>query len=313
MIRNTPDSNQIARDYLDSILIEQRLIGSQTPSTQFELFGQRFSTPVMMPAFSHLKPYAPGRESGLIEYSRGAKDANAVNFVGMIENEGFLQIVKANPNTIRIVKPYADREKIFSQLTFAEQEGALAVGMDIDHFFNKTNGQWDLCVGELLQPQSEEMLKENISSVKIPFVVKGVLSVKDAAVCAEAGADAVIVSHHHGRLNYAVPPLMVLPDICRELKGTGIRIFADCSIDTGYDAFKAIALGADAVCVGRALLPDLKKDGAVGTKRCLDRMTGELAAAMAFTGAKCLSQITADVLWSSITGKRIVPSDTDSR
>ena len=42
MIRNTRDSNQIARDYLDSILIEQRLIGSQTPSTQFELFGQRF-------------------------------------------------------------------------------------------------------------------------------------------------------------------------------------------------------------------------------------------------------------------------------
>ena len=305
MIRNTSDGNQITRDYLDSILIEQRLVGSQTPSVEYELFGHRFATPIMTPAFSHLKPYAPGRENGLVEYSRGAKEANAVNFVGMMENDGFAQIAGANRNTIRIVKPYADRKKIFSQLAFAQDAGALAVGIDIDHAFSRTTGDWDVVVGEQMQPQSKEMLEECIRSVNLPFVVKGVLSVADAAACAAVGADAVIVSHHHGRLAYVVPPLMVLPDICRELKGSGVRIFVDCGIDTGYDAFKALALGAEAVCVGRALIPDLEKDGAEGTRRCLERMTGELANAMAFTGAAKLDEICSDVLWSSITCRRL--------
>ena len=88
---------------------------------------------------------------------------------------------------------------------------------------------------------------------------KGVLSTRDAAICEESGADAIVVSHHHGRLPFAVPPAMILPDI-RKVSGK-MKVFADCSVDDGRDAYKLMALGADAVSTGRAILPGLLKEG----------------------------------------------------
>ncbi len=89
---------------------------------------------------------------------------------------------------------------------------------------------------------------------KLPFVVKGVLSVSDAVNCAEIGAKAIIVSHHHGRIPYAVPPMMVLPEIKDALAGTDVKIIVDCGIASGANVFKAIALGADAASMLQVLL-----------------------------------------------------------
>ena len=63
-------------------------------------------------------------------------------------------------------------------------------------------------------------------------------------------------------MNYAIPPLMILPKIV-EVIGGRIPIFVDCGVESGMDVFKALALGADAVCVGRALMDPLK-EGAEG-------------------------------------------------
>ena len=153
--------------------------------------------------------------------------------------------------------------------------------------------------------QSQKMIQEYVEATHLPFIIKGVLSVKDAALCAEAGVKGIVVSHYHGRLPFAVPPLMVLPDICSELKGTGIKIFVDCHIDTGFDAFKALALGADAVCVGRAIIPEMQKNGVEGVKKYLTQMSEELAMAMAFTNISSLNYMDRTVLWSKMTGKRI--------
>ena len=98
-----------------------------------------------------------------------------------------------------------------------------------------------------------------IPALGVPFVAKGVLSTRDAAICEESGADAIVVSHHHGRLPFAVPPAMILPDI-RKVSGK-MKVFADCSVDDGRDAYKLMALGADAVSTGRAILPGLLKEG----------------------------------------------------
>ena len=86
------------------------------------------------------------------------------------------------------------------------------------------------------------------------------LGTADAVKCADIGAKAIIVSHHHGRLPYAVPPMYILPRIKEALKGRDVKIIVDCSIETGADVFKAIALGADAAAVGRSMLPYLEKD-----------------------------------------------------
>jgi len=294
------DANRITREYLDSILIEERLIGSTLPSLGIDLFGEHFDTPIMTPAFSHLHVFAKERDDGMCEYARAAKAVGAVNWVGMGENEEFSRIIAANPRTIRIVKPYADRAKIVDQLKFAESVGALAVGIDTDHIFG-SNGAYDVVFGEAMTSQSISDIAALVSATKLPFIIKGVLSVSDAVKCVEAGVSGIVVSHHHGRLPFAVPPLMVLPEI-KKAVGDKLKIFVDCSIDTGADAFKALALGADAVSVGRALMQPLVRDGAAGVEAYIRGMNEELAYIMAFTGCPSPDRIPSDVLW--IGGKR---------
>ena len=299
------DAKQAARAYLDRIMIEQRLIGAQTADTSFELWGETFSTPVMTPAFSHLDIYGEGRRNGLVEYALAMKELNAVNWIGMCENEVFQNVVDTGARTIRIVKPYEDRGKTEDRLLFAANAGALAVGMDIDHIFGSTGG-YDVVRGENMTFQTAEQISRLVSLTDLPFVVKGVLSVQDALLCKDAGVKGIVVSHHSGRLPYAVPPLMVLPDICEALKGSGIRVFVDCSIETGADVYKALALGADAASIGRSMLPDLKEKGTEGVKAYIRKVTQELAFIMGFTGAKSPDRITGDVLWDECTGKKLL-------
>lgn len=290
------DANRITREYMDSILIEQRLIDSEVPTLTTELFGVRFDTPVMMPAFSHLRSSGDGGKNAMIEYAVAARNLNALNFVGMCENEELDEIMATGAKTVRIVKPYADKDKIYSQLAYAEEKGAIAVGMDIDHIFG-SDGQYDVVVGEKMTRQTTEDLTSYIGATKLPFVVKGVLSVRDAVKCAECGVSAILVSHHSGRMPYAVPPLMVLPDIVRELgSGNHMKIFVDCGIASGADVYKALALGANAAAVGRAMLPSLLGKGAEGVESYVRQMNQELAYIMGFTGCGSVNEMDSTVL-----------------
>lgn len=283
------DANIINEKYMDSILFEERLIDSVSADTETDFLGERFSMPVFMPAFSHLSNFAGRELTGLEEYSLAAKELNVLNFVGMVENDMFENIVRTGAKTVRIVKPYADNGKVRDQMQFAEAHGAFGIGMDIDHIFG-SNG-YDVCMGEEMTAQSADILLSYVESTKLPFFVKGVLSVRDAVKCADIGAKAIIVSHHHGRLPYAVPPMMILPDIKRALKGRDVRIIVDCGIARGADVYKAVALGADAAAVGRAMLPDLEKDGTQGVIKCFDSIRDELRYVMSFTGFSKVSDI----------------------
>ena len=289
------DANVITREYMDSILIEERIIGSVVADTAVDFLGETFSMPVMTPAFSHLMNFNGRELTGLEEYSVAAKNMNILNFCGMMENDLFEKIVKTGAKTVRIVKPYDDNAKVRDQLQFAEDAGAFAVGMDIDHIFGE-NGL-DVCVGEKMAVQTEDMLRSYVESTKLPFIVKGVLSVKDAVISANTGAKAVIVSHHHGRMPYAIPPMMILPEIKEALEGTGVKIIVDCGIASGADVYKAIALGADAVAVGRSMLPALEKDGVSGVEEFLGKVRNELRFIMSNTGFAKVEDIDDSALW----------------
>ena len=289
------DANEINERYMDSILFEQRLIDSVKADISTTIFGEEFSMPVMMPAFSHLGAFNGRDLTGLEEYSIAARECNILNFCGMMENDLFKKIIDTGAKTVRIVKPYADNGKIRDQLQFAESVGAFGVGMDIDHIFGMTG--YDICMGEEMAAQTSDMLRSYVESVKIPFIVKGVLSVADAIKCAEIGAKGIIVSHHHGRLPYAVPPMMVLQDIKEELKDKDIVIIVDCGITSGSDVFKALALGADAAAVGRSMIPFLEKDGVSGVKEYIESVGKELRFVMSATGFSKVSEIDESVLY----------------
>ena len=293
--QRSSDANVITEQYMDSILIESRYIDSVKADTAVDFVGQTFSMPVMTPAFSHLKNYGGRDKNGLVEYSEAAKELNILNFCGMMENDMFKSIVDTGAKTVRIVKPYADNGKVRDQMQYAESVGAFGIGMDIDHIFGSEG--YDVVVGEEMSYQTADMLHSYVTLTKLPFVVKGVLSVTDAAACAEIGAKAIIVSHHHGRLPYAVPPMLVLPDIKAALEGTGVKIIVDCGIATGADVFKALALGADAAAVGRSMLPALESEGTEGVKQFIRGVGNELRYIMSSTGFRTVDEIDSSVLY----------------
>ncbi len=276
------DANEITARYMDSILIKERLIDSVVADTSTEFFGEKFASPVMTPAFSHLKQFNGRALTGLEEYSIAAKNLNILNFVGMMENDMFGRIIDTGAKTVRIVKPYADNEKVRDQMKFAEDAGAFGIGMDIDHIFGSDG--LDVVIGELMDVQTSDMIRSYIESTKLPFIIKGVLSEEEAVKCADLGAKAIIVSHHHGRLPYAVPPMMVLPGIKKALEGRDVKIIVDCGIASGADVYKCIALGADAAAVGRSMMPSLEEGGTEGVQKFIESVNSELRYIMSCTG-----------------------------
>ncbi|MDD6492348.1 MAG: alpha-hydroxy-acid oxidizing protein, partial [Firmicutes bacterium] len=248
------------RRFLDEILIEERIIGTHVADLSMQLWGKDFTSPIMMPAFSHLNKAGLDHKP-MEEYEQAAKHLGIVNWVGMESDEDYAKIAEVGAETIRIIKPFADHEKIRSQKAYAAAHQAFGVGIDIDHSIG-TDGELDVVDGEklgTLTAQDIEKFAGFAHELGVPFVAKGVLSTRDAAICEKAGVDAIVVSHHHGRMPFAVPPAMILPEI-KKVSGK-MKVFVDCSVDDGRDAYKLMALGADAVSTGRAILPGLLKDG----------------------------------------------------
>ncbi|MBQ6407796.1 MAG: alpha-hydroxy-acid oxidizing protein [Butyrivibrio sp.] len=289
------DANVITEKYMDSLLIESRYIDSVVADTTTKFLGEKFSLPVMTPAFSHLGNFGGREKNGLEEYSEAARDLNILNFCGMMENDQFKKLVDTGAKTVRIVKPYADNGKVKDQMQYAESVGAFGIGMDIDHIFG--NDGYDVVVGEEMSFQTTDMLRSYVELTGLPFVVKGVLSASDAVKCAEIGAKAIIVSHHHGRIPYAVPPMMALPEIKDALEGKDVKIIVDCGIATGADVFKALALGADAAAVGRSMMPSLESEGVEGVKKFIQGVGNELRYIMSCTGFETVADIDSSVLY----------------
>ncbi len=294
---NPSDANKINRTYLDSIQIEMRILDAVKADISFSFCGREFSSPIMTPAFSHLHKEGADGLSQMEEYAAAASRLNIANFVGMEPDGMFEKVSTVCPGTIRIIKPYADHQLILKEIDFAREQGAIAVGMDIDHVFGK-DGEYDIVDGITMGPVTTEDLKEYIAYAKLPFIVKGVLSVTDALKSKEAGASAILVSHHHGRVPFGIPPVKVLPKI-REAVGNEMTIIVDCGIDDGYDAFKALALGADAVCVGRGILNPLVQNGTEGVIAKISEMNAQLMELMEYTNAHKLDEIDSSVIYLS--------------
>ena len=284
------DSVQIAREYMDSLLVETRVVGAERPDTTFRFLGETFSTPVMTAALSHLD---------LVSMAAGAKQAGACVSIGMGGNGEMGEILATGAKVMKIIKPYADEKEILSRLEYAEENGALAVGMDVEHAVNTDDAEDSVVMGlQMKQPTLAE-LEKYIRHTNLPFFIKGALSVQDALRCRDLGAAGLVLSHHNGLTRFAVPPVMVLPEI-RKAVGKDLLLIADGGIESGVDAFKALARGADAVTMGKALMGPLKENGADGVAETLRKATAQLQAMMIRTGTKNLKHMDPSVIWEPI-------------
>ena len=286
----TSNSDKITRDFFDSLLVETRYLDAVIPSTQMTLFGETFRTPIMTAALSHLHNTAP---DGMTVYARGAALSGAVHWVGMGDESELEGIVGTGAKTIKIIKPHADNREVFRKIEHAVKSGCMAVGMDIDHAFNSTGG-YDNVFGLPMKAKTTEELADFVQASSVPFILKGVLSPRDAEKGLKAGCAGLVVSHHHGIIQYAVPPLMVLQDIISATGGS-VPVFVDCGIESGMDVYKCLALGAKAVSVGRHLMP-LLKAGAESVALRIEEMTAELTGVMARTGVRSLDEMDPTVI-----------------
>ena len=280
------DSVRIARMYMDSLLVESRIVGAVRPDTAFRFLGETFEMPLMTAALSHLD---------LVSMAEGAKQAGAPVSIGMGGNEEMGKVLATGAKVMKIIKPYADEREILSRIEYAEANGALAVGMDVEHAVNVDDAEDSLVVGMQMKQPTLAELEKYIRATKLPFFVKGVLSARDAVKCRDLGAAGVILSHHNGLLRFAVPPVMILPEI-RKAVGHDLIVIADGGIESGFDAFKALARGADAVTVGKALMGPLKETGAEGVRDTLNKFAGQLRAMMIRTGTKDLKHMDPSVI-----------------
>ena len=167
--------------------------------------------------------------------------------------------------------------------------------MDVEHAVNVDDAEDSVVVGlQMKQPTLAE-LEKYICATKLPFFIKGALSVQDALRCRDLGAAGLILSHHNGLMRYAVPPVMILPEI-RKAVGKDLILIADGGMESGFDAFKALARGADAVTMGKALMGPLKEQGADGVREVLKKASGQLQAMMIRTGTKDLKHMDPSVI-----------------
>ena len=196
---------------------------------------------------------------------------------------------------MKIIKPYKDKEEILKRIKFACENGAIAVGMDVEHSVNVEDPFDSVVIGDEMKLPTIDELREYVDFAGIPFFIKGAMSVHDARAAANIGCAGIILSHHNGLMRYSVPPVMVLPEI-REVMGNNIILIADGGIESGFDAFKALALGADLVTVGKALIEPLKNNGAQGVCDTLTKMTLQLQAMMLRTSSSDLKHIDPTVI-----------------
>ncbi|GIY55399.1 hydroxyacid oxidase 1 [Caerostris darwini] len=130
------------------------------------------------------------------------------------------------------------------------------------------------------------------SLTKLPLVLKGILTVEDAQEAVKHGASAVWISNHGGRqLDGVHTALDVLPEIASALAGTGCDVFVDGGVRWGTDVLKALALGANAVFVGRPILYALNHSGQNGVSSALEILRNELDKAMHLAGCNSIRDI----------------------
>ena len=278
--------------YFSKFSFKMKTIGSAIADTSFDLFGNDLDTPVMPGAMSGLSQIC---ENPLKKIAAGSCEAGSVSWMGIGSKDQFTSMCEACDLTIKISKPYENLEKIIDKLGHAEDQGAVAVGVDTDFVLGGKRAD-EPFRKEGMGIKSLHDLEEIISTVDVPFIIKGVLSVEDAQMARKSGADAIVVSNHGGVvLDFSAHPLEVLEEITEEV-GDEMRVLVDSGFRRGTDVMKGLALGADGVLIGIDTVVGLAAGGSEGVKEILEAVTEDLRRAMTLTGCSDLKQVDEDIL-----------------
>lgn len=267
--------------------------------TTLNIFGESFKYPIFAAPIGAMKLHYGDKYDDL-EYNdilvSACADAGIAAFTGDGTNpEVMVAATKAikgkEGKGIPTVKPW-DMNTLREKLSMIQDSGSFAVAMDIDAA--------GLPFLKNLTPpagsKSVEELQEIVREAKVPFVLKGIMTVKGALKAKKAGAAAIVVSNHGGRVLDQCPATAeVLADIV-DAVGKDMKIFVDGGIRSGVDIFKALALGADAVLIGRPYVTAVYGGAGEGVAAYTEKLASELKDTMAMCGAHSLEDISRDMV-----------------
>ncbi|SJZ36207.1 FMN-dependent dehydrogenase, includes L-lactate dehydrogenase and type II isopentenyl diphosphate isomerase [Cetobacterium ceti] len=280
-------------------VIMRTLHNVKNPQMECELFGEKLSFPGIIAPITGTKFNMGGYVSDK-EYSEdiilGSKQAGTIAMIGDTGDENCykvgLEMIKKYGKGIAIIKPRENKE-IIKRIRMAEEVGALGVGIDADGAGLVTMKLFGQPVG----PKNLDDLKELVNSTKLPFIVKGILTVEEVELCIEAGVHTVIISNHGGRcLNDTISSVEVLEEIV-EKTGNKINILVDGSVREGVDILKYLALGAKGVLIGRPIIWGSIGGREEGVKVVLDTLKNQLYQSMILTGTENVNSVSKKILF----------------
>lgn len=259
--------------------------------TSCSLFGQTFKYPIFAApiAIPHIQ-YGEAYNSKTYNTAiiNGCKNAGTLGFTCFdpVQADTLEPIINAGGWGIPTVKPWPV-DVMLQQFKASEQGGLIAVATDVDGAGLALVKGMANPVG----PKSVKHLDYLISSIKIPVIIKGVMTSEGAKKAADAGAYGIVISTHGGRVQDQTPaPVEMLEEIAYAVKGK-IKIFIDGSIRSGVDVYKCIALGADAVLIGRPYAVMVYAGGEEAVEFYTHMIGAQLKETMMMTGAKNLGEI----------------------
>ena len=265
-----------------------------TPDTAFDFFGYRMKYPIFAGPVGAVNLHYGDKMNDLQDNDilvKGCADAGIAAFTGDGTNPEVMKaackaIANAGGKAIPTVKPW-DVDTLKEKFALVQESGSFAVAMDVDAaglpFLQNLNPP--------AGSKSVEELAGIIKDAAKPFIVKGVMTVKGAMKAKEAGAKAIVVSNHGGRVLDQCPATAeVLPEIA-EAVGKDLMILVDGGIRSGVDVFKALALGADAVIIARPFVTVVYGGAEEGVGVYTEKLGAELIDTMKMCGAESLKAI----------------------
>lgn len=293
----------------------RRLVDVRQVDTSFEIFGEKWPVPVMLAPVGLQAGFHP---DGEIATARAAQAKGWQMGVSTVSNFSYAEIAaemqrkpwfQLYPTTNRAVTEtlvrraedhgcpvlvltvdvpvLGNRQKHRAHLVAATTEGKIRMGnlegANGHEMFNDPGMTWDIIA----------WLRQNC---KMKIVLKGILTAEDAHLAVQHGVDGIWVSNHGGRqLESDLSTLEALPEIVGTVRGQ-VPILLDGGIRRGTDVLKALALGADAVCLGRAFCYGLAANGQAGVERVLEIFEDEIERDMQLLGVTRLRDLGGDFL-----------------
>jgi isopentenyl diphosphate isomerase/L-lactate dehydrogenase-like FMN-dependent dehydrogenase len=286
---------------LDSLALRPRVcVDVSKIDTSTTLFGRKLRLPVMLAPVGSLESFDPG---GAATAGAAASAFGIPIMCSSVTHPGLEEIAAATPGP-KIFQLYVRGDNAWMDdiVKRAVDKGydAFAITVDTAAYSRRERD----ITGRFVKPwravatgQSYQasFTWDNVKHFKdkhsIPLILKGIGTGEDAALCCEHGVDGVYVSNHGGRqLDHGRGSMDILPEVMAAVRGRA-KVIVDGSICRGTDVVKAIAMGADAVAMGRMYCYALAADGAAGVVKMLELLEHETGVAMALAGARSLAEL----------------------